>query len=502
MGWGQMWERIFGYERVGRWRLYRVDASDRRRAALPETIPVPDRVARSWGRARPDTRLAYTEIAAYAGEFIDRHPTHRLTESLRRFVNKAPHAQRLETLLREQQWSDAETELDALLAVDRCDSRASFLRAVARLRRGDLAGADEDLGRAAAGMEDDPEYHVAVGRLREAREDAAAAAASYHRALELAPGHAEALECLARVGEMVEIYLGTLEEPERAFVPTTVHEKMIEDGWAQEGARPEFLVERSHFHLRSGQPRLALKAAERALAGLQDRSAHEPPPPGLTSEALAARCRAFLALERFTEAQSVLDELQAAAPGSVWTVSCRAHLLWFGGERTQALRHLERAIQLDPNRIEDLRLYLNPQGRPRGWRPLEALTELMKTYRQSHAILAIAASVHMVQEDWDTAVRLATEAARLGACDELLVELTGRMGQQGLHKEVCALAETAGGWRRFLRGNPLLRSNVAASFERCGRNEEARELLTSLAEDRAVHPELRLRARGALRPVK
>ncbi|MCK4303380.1 MAG: hypothetical protein KAY24_04010, partial [Candidatus Eisenbacteria sp.] len=212
----------------------------------------------------------------------------------------------------------------------------------------------------------------------------------------------------------------------------------------------------------------------------------------------AARCRALIALERFDEAGQAAAQLEELAPASEETYACMGHLLWFQGRRAEAVEWVTRAIDANPNRVENVRLYLDPEFPRPEKDPIRTLDRLMKKYPQSWALESLAASLFMAKKDWDAGVVLAIDAAAHGAADELLVELTGRMGHRGLHKEVARLAERAGGWSKFLESDALLRSNLAASLQQVGQAEAARSLWSSVYADGSVHPQIRRRAAEAL----
>jgi len=494
--WSRLGERLLGYEPVGRWRLYRIAPADRRRGSLPERVPVPRGEALGWGASGWMERFPLVRLAEFARAFLTEHPRHPEAPALRRLVEKAPLAQQVEDALRRRQYDEAEPALRALLLIDAADARARFLLGLCRLQAGDLAAAEASFGAVAPRMEPDADFHVAMGRCHEARGRRGAARASYERALELQPGHPGALERLAALGEMVEIFLGTLDQPERAFLPTAAYEDVIARTWDESPRTARFFLDRSHHHLKVAQPGLALRAADRALAGLLEGPVVLP---AERTEALAARCRAQIALERLEDAAVTLLDLESHAPDSEWTASCRGHLLWARGERERAAESIRHALSLNANRIEDLRLLLDPgfPDRPRGLR--EALNHLLNTYPQSFAVKSLAACSCLIEGDRTRGVGLAREAARLGAGDDCLLDLSGTLGRMGLHNEVCRLVEIAGGWRRFLASDALLRSNVAASLGHCGAREAGRELWESVVTDASAHPQVRLRAREALR---
>jgi hypothetical protein len=108
------------------------------------------------------------------------------------------------------------------------------------------------------------------------------------------------------------------------------------------------------------------------------------------------------------------------------------------------------------------------------------------------------ASILMARGLWEEGAEAAVAAARLGAGGELLVELTGRLGREGRDRDIARIAHAAGGWERFLSAPAHLRVNLATALERCGEQEAARALWSSLHEDALAHPDLRLRARRAL----
>jgi tetratricopeptide (TPR) repeat protein len=481
--WTGLCDRWLGYEPVGRWRLYRVDEGARRRGSLPERVPVPR-------GALPLGRLPVVTLAGFAAEFLARHPRRAEAAALRRLVAKAPLAERIEIALRESRWRDAEPLLRRLLAIDPGDARARFLLGLCRLQAGDPVEARACFDEVAPRMDPDAEFHVALGRLHEAEGRIGEARAAYERALERQPDHEGALERSAALGDRVEIFLGTLDAPERAFIPAAEYEDLIARGWDAEAHPARFFLERSHYHLRAGQTRLALRAAERALAA----------EPAARVEALAAQCRAQIALGRLDEAETAARSLEAEAPDAAGTASCRGHLAWARGDREAAARAVRRALAQDANRMEDLRLCLDPRFPRRAKALGEAISHLLNQYPQSFAVKSIAACALLAEEDRDRGLELALAATRLGAGDDCLLDMTGMLRRAGLDDAVCRIADLAGGLPRFAASDPLLRSNLAAALERCGRAAEAGELWRSIADDPGVHPSVRLRAREAAAP--
>jgi tetratricopeptide (TPR) repeat protein len=493
--WGRFWERWLGYEPVGRWGLCRVDAAAYRRGSLPARVPLPRGMAHGVARRTGSDRLPIAQLAEYARLFLTEHPRHPDAAALRRLVAKGPLSDRIEAALRERRWSEADPVLGELLEIDPGDARARFLLGVCRLQAGDTGAAQACFDRVAERMAIDADYHAAVGRLREATGRPGDARASYRRALELQPGHEGALERLHALGDLVEIFLGTLESPERAFLPIAEYEAVIARTWETEPRDLRFFLEGSHQHLRTGQPGLARLAAEKAIARLAEAGGAAA---AERIEARAALCRALIALERLDDAQAALDELEAEAPDSVWTASCRGHLQWARGNRADAALAIRQALAIDPNRMDDLRVFLDPRfpDRPRDLR--EALNHLLNAYPQSYAVKSVMACAMVMSGERRRGVELAAAAVRLGAGEECLLDITGTLGKAGLDADVCRVIEIAGGWERFLPGDPFLRANLAASLARCGRAEPSRALWRSVRDDESVHPTLRLRARDAL----
>jgi len=492
--WSRFRERWLGYEPVGRWGLCRVDAAAYRRGSLPERVPLPRREARGMTRRTGSDRLPIARLAEYAREFLAEHPRHPDAAALQRLVAKGPLAERIETALRDRRWSEAIPVLGELLEIDPGDARARFLLGVCRLQSGDTPAAEACFDQVAERMEIDADYHAAVGRLREATGRPGDARACYRRALELQPGHEGALERLHALGDLVEIFLGTLDAPERAFLPVAEYEALIERIWDTAPREVRYFLDRSHQSLRIGQPGLALRAAEKAVARLAEGTAA----PAERIEARAAYCRACIALVRLDEAGAALRQLEAEAPDSVWTASCRGHLQWALGDRDEAATAIRQALALDPNRVDDLRIFLDPgfPGRPRDLG--ETLNHLLNAYPQSYAVRSVIACAMVARGERRRGVELAIAAARLGAGEDCLLDISGTLGKAGLDADVCRLIEVAGGWERFLQSDAFLRSNLAASLARCGRPEPARALWRSVVEDESVHPALRLRAREAL----
>jgi len=500
-------ERILGYRPAGwRWRLYRIETPVDRRGALPDWVPVPRQEARRW---QGPEKIPFAQVVGYAQAFTRQRPRHRVTSGLLAFLAKAPHIEAVESQLKRQEWEAAEAELRAILALDDQDARARFLLGLCQTQRGELEAAEASLSAASTGMSESADYHAARGALHEASGEPEPALDAYRRALEIDSGHTGALERLAAHGELVEIFLGELEAPEKAYLSREAYAEVIRTEWDRTAPDAATYVARSHHHLRRGQLELAREAAERACAGL---AAEAGAPTGtgtvgeataqsaarLTIEARAALCRALLAQERFAEARTAAEALERAAPDSAWTSSCWGHLLWFTGEARQAAQRLRQAIARDPNRMEDLLLYLRPElPRPEG-EPLAALEQLLSEHPEAWSLYALRASILMAAGEWEAGARDAAEAARRGADDETLIDLTGRLGREGCHEAVVALAEAAGGWERFVEREAVLRANLAASHRLSGEEEAGRALWMTVYEDAGAHPDLRLRARRIL----
>ncbi len=503
MTWLQtLWQRLFGYQLAGRTRLYPIDPDERSRHTLPTHMPVPPEVYRSWPKGSRRPRLSHAQMAELAGRFANARPNHWLTRSLRLFATKAPLAQKVEDALQKTQWAVAEMRLHEILEIDGGDDRARLLLGLSLQQQGKMDEAQDCYDRVAPSMAAEADFHAFQGGLHQARREMDAAKQAYRRALELRSDHPLALQGLAAFGELVEIYLGDLDHPEKAFLPVEEYERFIAEAWEKEGQSAQCFLGRSEFHLRSAQPNLALKAADRAQTALEEASgpagAAGAATPADRAAVLAARCRALIALERYEEAEKDLTALQSLAPEGEETLSCFGHLLWFRGDRQAAGEWIRRAIESNPNRMENLHLYLDPGFPKKTSSPLTALTDLMNDHPQAWGPQSLAASIHMAGGGWKEGVRLALAAAEGGAQDEVLVELTGRMGRQDLHRDVVRLVEKAGGWRRFLKGHVLLRSNLAVSLSRVGQTDAAEALWRSVRDDPMAHPKVRIRAREAL----
>ncbi len=491
-------DRLLGYAHSGSWRLYPVAEREQAERGLPERIPVPREVWRAWSRGERPQRLPHRQIAAFAERFACVRPRHRLRPVLERFARKAPAAARAEEALQQQSWEEGALALGEVLEIDASDARAWALRGFCLQRLGRLEEAQEAHAEAERHGGETADLVAFRGELAELRGHADDARRAYRRALELEEGHALALAKLAQLGELVEIYLGDLDHPEKAYLPVDAYEQVITEGWDKAPQTLAFYLERSDFHLRHGQPSLALKAAERGRAILEQEAAEGPLAVSGRTSAVAARCRALIALERTEEAAQAVAQLQQLAPNGEATLSCWGQLLWLQNQRAQAAAVVLKAIEANPNRLENLQLFLRPEF-PRAERdPIRALDQLLEKYPQAASMLALAGSLAMAAEQWDRGVSLAREAARLGVDDELLLDLTGRMGRHGLHREVVDLIDLAGGWESFRGRHAMLRVNLAASLHATGQGDLARVLWQSVVDDADAHPEVRLRARRLL----
>jgi len=491
--WAGPFVKFLGYEPVGQWRVFGLDPDRRRGGSLPARVPVPKEAWKEWGRKQRPTRLSHATVAEYAERFVNDHPNHALAADLKPLVAKAPLAAKVEEALKRKSWGEAETILREVVRIDPGDARAEMLIGLCLLERGELDAAEGCLGTVAGALGDDPDFHLFRGRLAEQRGEVEPAKAAYREALALQEDHPVVLERMAFLGEMVEIYLGDLDEPQRAYVPADAYEKVIVDSWEQESRGPEFYLERSEFHLRNGQASLALKAADLAVT-----RAVQSGTPEIEAAGQAARTRALIAGEDFGAAEEALLRLATLDPDGEAALACRGQLLWFTGKREEAAVSIRQAIAANPDRMENLHLFLDPDF-PRSERDRAGdLQQLIKDHPQSWAVKGLAATVAMVNGDWVKGAALAAEAASLGAADELLIELTGRLGRQNMHSEIATMIAWAGGWERFESAHPMLRCNLAASLLVGNEAAAARTLWLSVADDEEAHPEIRIRARRAL----
>jgi tetratricopeptide (TPR) repeat protein len=503
---GKISQRFRGFETIGDWRIYRITDDDRASANLPARIPVPKTAWDEWHDGKDKRRLEHQKITEYTTRFSAEYPEHELTAEVAGFVRKAPLATAVEAALAEQNWQEADDLLSKVLELDGSDHRALLLRAYCLQNQDQLEAADavyEQLGDA---LGDDPDYFAFRGVLYEKRGDIERAKALYAEALERREDHPVALDRLAGMGEMVEIWLGDLDNPERAYVPREAYEEAIVTGWEKEPGTIEFLLDRAKFHLQNGQPRLSLEAADKALAILDDPELNPVDQPALALDQrptiLAARCKALIADEAFDEAKVVVDHLTQIAPESESTYSCRGQLLWFSGEPNKGVEWITKSIALNPNRIENLYLYLKPEF-PREYDdPYLALQALDNEHPESWAVKSLMGLVLMASEKWDDALPIACEAARLGAADEILLELTGRLGRADRNGDVIQVVESAGGWRKLAGRDPMLQFNIGASMLRTGDRKAAGELWQGVIDSAGAHPEVRLRARAALKQLE
>jgi len=127
--------------------------------------------------------------------------------------------------------------------------------------------------------------------------------------------------------------------------------------------------------MRAAAESLSAGDLERALAQAEALLALHPEAPG----PLAVRCEAHLRAGRMLAARQACE---AALAG--WDETVRGHL-WLGvveaqaNHRDEAVRHLERALELEPEQEATWRTLAEYQRR---WRRTEALDDLRRRYRE------------------------------------------------------------------------------------------------------------------------
>ncbi len=504
MSWlGKMNTKFKGYEPVGDWRIYFLAPTERPKNLLPERIPVPRSDWGEWGDNKSPQRLEHSRIAEYATRFIKEHPSHNLAGRLSVFTRKAPLARQVEKALRERAWEEGENALKRVLEMDDSDTRAKQLLALCLHNQKKLDDALKWYDQIEAELIHDADFYAFKGGWHEINDDLGLAKNLYEKALELQDNHPMALQRMAGLGEMVEIFLGDLDNPEKAYVPKQAYEEAIVTEWQKETHDTTFYLDRVKFHMQNGQPNLAWRAAGFAL-DLCDAAEGGTDSPLISQRPtiITARCRAEIAKEDFKAAEATLIELEKIAPDSEAVHSCKGQLLWFKGQQVEAVKWINLSIEVNPNRVENLHLYLKPDYPRDEANPYQALINLNGRHPNSWAIKSMLALILMAGEKWDEAVPAACEAAKLGAADELLVELTGRLGRNGRHNDVNQVMEAAGGLESNLTKNAMLRSNLASSMIHMGKKESAAKLWRSVLDDEGVHPSIRLRARTALESVE
>ena len=223
----------------------------------------------------------------------------------------------------------------ALAACEKCalqdelpreqQARSWLAKGRAAVNKGDLAGAQQALEKAASYAPTDPEPQRTLGDVYEKLGQEAQAIFALKRAAELSPGDPEPRR------ELAELYL-------RAGKPASAVEHLKKAVEASQGTpEPELVRRLAWAHLRAGQ----VDEAEVVAARVD--KAH----PG-DADTMALRAEILIAKRQEEEAVRLLDSAVEAHPDSARVRFARAKYFYSRGKVNEALREFELAAQAAP----------------------------------------------------------------------------------------------------------------------------------------------------------
>lgn len=329
--------------------------------------------------------------------------------------------------------AEAETGFAALEKLARAEPknpRPDLVLIAALLARKDFGRALAAQAVLAPKQPDHPATHHLRGLALAGRGEAAAARASFERAVALVPAYMPALEQLARL----DLAAGQAQTARRHFArvieqhphdaAAMLHQAAILRATGGDGAEIVALYERAiAAEPAAAQPRIALAEhylrghdGKKALAVAQAAAAALPHEAAV-QEALGT---AQFAAGQPKEAIATLQALVAARPQAVTAQARLAGIQGAGGDAEQAARTLRRALAASPGHPEltrDLALYLQRAGRP-----AEALAEaraVQKAKPRSALGHLIEGDVLAAQAQWPLALAAYREAERREAGAEI-----------------------------------------------------------------------------------
>jgi tetratricopeptide (TPR) repeat protein len=465
---------------VTEWRLLELDAIPAARASLPQRVLAP---ADEDVENEPITR---ERVAAWSNRFIAENPATEQAAELQPLVDKEPLWVRLVPALETEDWAVAMPLLEEILTVDPTDAAAVFNHSSGLRAAGLREEALRELEAIRPVFEGEGIYHANVGRTLLELERPAEAETEFRRALELLPGDEFVTGQLVALGAMMPVLD---EEGNEGLVWREDFEEAVREDLAQNAGDADYLTTVSSTLLEQGHDRLALRAAELAMATGDGR-------PELPLYAGIASGR----LEDLPGSLTHLDRHLAAVPASAIGQLHRANVLWRIGRQDEARAVAERALELDPQALPAIEILVaTDDGIEAAYANVLAL---VARYPGSWAVQRAAGDLAFGADFTEEAIDHYRQAVEAGADDASLAAILGELGRRG---HLVELVEIADEIPRLSERDPHLRWNAALAYHAFAaapggedRSGEARIVLASIVHDDAAPPDMRQAAQALL----
>ena len=324
-----------------------------------------------------------------------------------------------------------------------------------------------------------------LGRTYLAMGEKAKAAEAFWKALELLPGDHFVLEQLMGLGELFLLPSQDQEKKDTAtFIRRAEYEKKMGEIVARE-SDAEALVKLGWGLFQNRVLQLSCRSFEKALTARKD-----------LAEAVLGLGTAHLEAGNFKEAEKHLTGYLDKNPQSVTAHLNLYRVYWALEEQDLAWDEIQRAVELDPGRLDVLRqlysLYRETDRKDEG---LEWLDRLAVDHPDSFGPPLIKAQALAEDQAWTEAEQALREALRRAPHhEEVLLFYSSELGKRGMKAELIRLLES--------ESEPLplsLTINLALAHSQNGEWEKGRLALQDFLKRPGLSPVDQARAKVILK---
>lgn len=486
----------------GDWVLIGLDEKMARRQGLPARLPVP----RTEFEGLAEKGLNIDTSRKWIKDFLTnsepgksgvwRKQNSAVVAALEAFIDKAPLWQRAQDAFAANDYERALSALKRITTMDPDDHAARLNLASAQANQRDYAAALKSFQAIRKTFEGDADFHVGVGHVHIAMQNADAAIGEMVLALEAKPDCQPALDALVQLRVLAPIYENPRDAASLLYVRADAVGEYLAGQWDAEPRDAAFFLEQLAYHEREQRHGVALLAATRAVRAAEAAGG------ALVERAELARVSALRALGRAGDALAAAEAYAAKAPGSSGAEVELAKTLSALGRRDEAAAAVERALQRDPGDLDALALRFLPDDMndlQKVHAALPALRGFVDAHAQSPgAWRSLARAELAVGRAEDALGTFAKAVALTPADDELRAEYWSELGKEQRYDEILADAAKI---PDMAKRDWKLRWNEAEAYLNVGKKVEARACFSAINFDDSLHVDVRKRAKRAVTAV-
>ena len=484
------------------WVLIGLDEKMSRRQGIPARLPVPKTEFEGLAEKGLSMEVARTWIKDFLANSepgksgVWRKQNSQLVSSFEGFLDKAPMWEKAQKAFAENDYEKAISTLKRIATMDPEDHAARLNLASALANKGDMPGALKAFKAIYKTFEGDAEFHVSLGHIHVAVHDRDSAINEFVLALEAKSDFQPALDALTKLGVLSAIYENPRDAASLTYVRSDALTEYLVGQWDATPHDAPFFLEQLVYHERDGRHALALAAAERVVGKGPEATREQ------LERAHVARISALRALGKNQEAIAAAREHLATVPDSAGVRVELARCYESGGQHTEALAEVERALEIEPGDQHALVLRFWPADKNDLQKVNDAIPAL-RAFAEAHpqvagvwrslARAALAAGRH------DEALELFAKAVGLApADDDLRAEYWSELGKQERFEDILKDAERVGDMKTR---DWKLRWNEAEAYVGLGKKLEARACFSALNFDETLHVDIRKRAKRAVKTI-